>query len=157
MLFFCLLSSSTCRCAAVRTRLGLSPGVAEQLVRMGLGLADDAVGVLLGVGHCLLRVLVGVAPGLLGLEARLARVFFGDRGALLGLGHHLLGGFLGVGEPLGLLPLGFLAARGKVHLELRLGLRPRGLAVLEGAPGLAAHFVGLPRGRREHVVPVALG
>ena len=137
MLSFWRVSSSTSRWAASRRRSASVLVSRQQLVGLRLGLGDDLVGVLLRVRHELARVLVGVAAGLVGLRGRLGGPLLGGGRALLRLGDQLLRGGLGGGEPLGLLPLGLLAAGGELDLELRLGLRPLRLALVEDALRLA--------------------
>ncbi len=78
-------------------------------------------------------MLVGFAPGLLGLGAGLGGPLLRRGGPLLRLADQLLGGGLGRGQPLGLLPLRFLAAGRQLDLELGLGLRPLRLALLQDA------------------------
>jgi hypothetical protein len=112
---------------------GLCLGLRQQLIGLGLGLGDDLIGVLLGVADELLAVLVSVATGLVRLGTGLRGALLRGGRALLGLGDELLRGGLCRRQPLGLLPLGLLTACGELDLELGLGLRPLGFALLQDA------------------------
>ncbi len=102
-------------------------------------------------------MLLGLAPGVVGLRAGLGGPLLRGRGALLGLGDQLLRRRLRRRQALGLLALRFLAAGGELDLELGLGLRPLGLALLQDALRLAAHLVRLPLGGGEDLVALPLG
>ena len=157
MLSFCRVSSSTWRCAMARCRS------ASDLVSFSSWLACAFAWVTIWSAFFLalptsgLRVLIGFAPGLLGLRAGFGRPVLGGRGALFGLGHQLLRSGLRRGEPLGLLALGLLALGRQVDLELGLGLRPLSLALLQDPLSLAAHLVGLALGGGQDLVGFPLG
>src|SRR5215469_4101732 len=95
--------------------------------------------------------------GLVGLRGRLGGPLLGGGGARLCLGDQLLRRRLSGGEPLGLLPLGLLAAGRELDLELTFGLRPPSLALLQDPLRLRPHLVGLPLGGGEDLVPLPLG